>query len=204
MPYRPRGFVPLRHLHGNVSFQTRRYFVSAANPNRLFPGDPVRLMGDGQIRRVRTSAPTALELGVLGVIRNLYNSSGRPLTFNQPDAGPSLNGSTAGFADVYDDPDITFVVNAQTSVSASQVGAFVRATAATANTAAGISGFRVDSADTTASAVGHQWMIMGVSPEHRAGLATEQGFEGVSAPDIEVKIADHAFRRRAARVRAAD
>ena len=200
MGYRPRGFVPLRHLHGNVSFQTRRYEVSAGNPTRLFPGDPVKLV-DGMIRRVNTSAVgSALEPPILGVVRTLYNSVGRPLTFNQPTAGPTLNGSTAGFADIYDDPDITFIVNATTSVSANQIGQFVRTTAATANTAAGISGFRIESTDTTASAVSHRWQIMGVSPEHRIGLATETGQEGVSASDVEVKIADHLFRRQKARL----
>ena len=200
MGYRPRGFVPLRHLNGNVSFQTRRYFVTASHESRLFPGDPVKLV-DGSIRRVNTSAVgSALEPPVLGVIRTLYNSTGRPLTFNQPTAGPSLDASTAGYADIYDDPDITFLVNATTSVSANQMGQFVRTTAATANTAAGISGFRIESTDTTASAVSHRWQIIGVSPEHRIGLATEQGFEGVSATDVEVKIADHLFRRQKARV----
>ena len=199
--YRPRGFVPIRNLGGNVSFQTHRYRLSAANPRRLFPGDPIRMYADGQIRTVNVSGVGSVtQQPILGVIRTLYNSTGRPLTFNQPTAGPTLDGSTAGFADVYDDPDIVFLVNATTSVSASQIGMFVRTTAATANTAAGISGFRVESVDTTASAVSHQWQILGVSPEQRVGLATEEGFEGVSASDIEVKIADHLFRRQRSRV----
>ena len=200
MGYRPRGFVPFRHLGGHVSFQTRRYYVSGSHATRLFPGDPVKLV-DGSILRVPTSAVgSALEPPVLGVIARLYNSTGRPLTFNQPTAGPSLDASAAGYADIYDDPDITFIVNSTTSVSANQVGQFVHTTAATANTAAGISGFRVETANTTASAVGHRWQIMGVSPEHRIGLVTEQGFEGVSATDIEVKIADHLFRRQRSRI----
>lgn len=201
MTVRPRGFVPFRHLGGQVSFQTRRYEVSAGNPTRIMPGDPVRMLADGQIQRVRTSAVTVAELAVLGVVARCYNVNGRPLTFSQPDTGPTLNASTAGFVDVYDDPDMTFIVNTTGTVSVAQRGMFARVTAATANTAAGISGFKLAVEDTTASAVGHQYQILGPAPEHRIGLVTETGFDA-STMDVEVRIADHLFNRRRVRIAA--
>ena len=194
MAVKPRGFVPLRSLGGPVSFTTRRYRVSSGNTTSIFPGDAVRLLADGQVRRVRTSAATVAELGVLGVVRNVLNSNGRPLTFSQPTNGPFLNASTAGYVDVYDDPDIVYQVNGTTSASAAYMGRFCRVTAATYNSAAGISGLRIETADVTSSAVGHQFQIIGIAPSERIGSLTVDG-ESVSSADLEVRIANHTYRR---------
>lgn len=187
-----RGFVPLRTLDGKVSFPTRQYAVSANNPTPIYPGDPVTLNQQGHVIRVDTSGVSANEPAVLGIVAQVLDSNRKPQTHTQPSRGPFLPVSTAGFVDVYDNPDTTFLVNADSAINQSDVGQFVRVTAGSPNTAAGISGFSIKMVDTTASAVGSRFRILALGPnEDRSGSANN---------DAEVMIADHEWRRAMKRV----
>ena len=195
MANNPRGLVPHRHLHGMVSFRTGRYIVSANNPTAMFIGDPVELGADGHVRVIDTSAPSANERGILGVVRSVYDSNQRPLTHSLPATGQFLDGSTAGFVDVVDDPDVVYLINSDTTAVQADIGQYVRVTAGSANSVVGISGFSLRMADVTASSVGHRFMIV------RTGSNELDGVDSFTDQrDLEVIISDHHFRRRQKRV----
>ena len=188
----PRGFVPLRSLHGHTSFVTRQYPVSSNNPTTIFPGDPVTLNASGNVIRITTSAVSVNAPPVLGVVAAVLNSDRRPQTFTQPTRGPYLPASTAGFVDVYDDPDMTFLVNADSAASQNDIGRFVRVTAGAPNTAAGISGFSLLMVQATGSSVGHRFRILALGPNEDRTFSANN--------DMEVMIADHEWRRAYKRV----
>jgi hypothetical protein len=188
----PRGFVPLRTLRGDSNFRTKRFSVSANNPFTLLVGDPVVLQ-NGHVRRVDTSGVSAGEPGVLGVIGGVYNSNGRPFTHNLPNSPNAIPASTAGFVDVYSDPDIVYLVNADSAANQAQMGQLVRVTAGPANTAAGISGFQIKMVDATNRSFGHQYQIIGIGPNETIDSTESQALG--AGQDLEVLISDHQYRR---------
>ena len=194
----PRGFVPTRHLSGRIDFSHNLMRVSANNPTRIFIGDPVFLGADGKVRVIATSAVSVGDRAPIGVVRGVYNSDGRPLTHNLPGTGQFIAASTQAFVDVCDDPDVIFLVNADSAANQAQIGQFVRATAGPANTALGRSGFQLRMVDQTASAVGSHFQIVGVGPNEKLSGLGDTAFG--ANQDLEVIIVDHHYRRKYSRV----
>ena len=194
----PRGFVPSRHLSGRIDFSHNLMRVSANNPTSLMIGDPVFLGSDGKVRRVATSAVSVGDRAPIGVVRGVYNSDGRPLTHNLPDTGQFIAASTQALVDVCDDPDVIFLVNADSAMNQGQIGTFVRCTAGPANTALGRSGFQIRAVDSTASAVGHHFQVVGVGPNEKLSGLGDTAFG--ANQDVEVIIVDHHYRRKYSRV----
>lgn len=194
----PRGFVPSRHLSGRIDFSHNLMRVSANNPTSIFVGDPVFLGADGKVRVVDTSAASVGERAIIGIVRGVYNSDARPLTHNLPGTGQFIAASTRAFVDVCDDPDVIFLVNADSAANQGQIGQFVRATAGPANTALGRSGFQIRMVDQTASAVGSQFQIVGVGPNEKISGLGDTAFG--ASQDLEVIIIDHHYRRKYSRV----
>lgn len=194
----PRGFVPSRHLSGRIDFGHELHRVSSNNPTSLFIGDPVFLNSDGKVRRIATSAVSVGDRAVLGVVRAVYNSDGRPLTHNLPGTGQFIAASTQAFVDVVTDPDVVFLVNADSAANQGQIGQFVRVTAGPANTALGRSGFQIRMSDATASAVGSHFQIVGVGPNEKLSGLGDTAFG--ANQDLEVLIIDHHHRRKYSRV----
>ena len=91
-----------------------------------------------------------------------------------------------------------FLVNADSAVSQADIGNFVRATAGPANTALGRSGFQIRSVDSTASAVGSHFQIVGVGPNEKLSGLGDTAFG--ANQDLEVIIVDHHYRRKYSRV----
>lgn len=190
----PRGFEASHAFHGGGSHRTRRYRVSADNAQAIFKGDLVSLNTAGGLTSWQLSDASALSAmdPVLGVVKALYDTNGKPLTFSQPTKGPYLDASTGGYADVYDDPEEIFIANASASASGEMIGKFAPVAFGANNSAAGISGWGVD-LTVVASAVGNTpLMVVGVAefdgfPDQIAGGATNN--------DVYVKIADHHYRR---------
>jgi len=197
MANNPRGFVPAHGLGTQGRFQMTRRQVSANNPTALFIGDPVELHSDGKVRLIDTSTPSVNVRGVLGIIGGVLDSNERPLTHNLPATGQFIDGSTAGFVDLYEDPDALFVINSDATSQADHIGQYVRVTAGSANSVVGISGFSLRIADTTASSVGHRFQIVDVAPSEQI-----QGRAGQFSAnqDMLVRIADHQWRRAYKRV----
>lgn len=187
----PRGFVEYRHLGGSVSPATRTYRVKAdgaSGSHQKFPGDPVVLVSGDTVARIAVAA-TAAALPVLGVVRAVLNSNGRPFTHSAPAGGQFIPASTAGFVEVNIDPFQTYLVNTDATVVSTLVGQYVDATANTPNTAAGRSGFSIEvgtGANTAATTVPFQVVSIG-------GGSIDGIVGGVGNQDVEVIIAQHVF-----------
>lgn len=155
-----KGFVPSRHLSGGSNApRTKLYQAIEARAHTLSVGDPVVLSGGAVVRQTNASADST---NFLGVIRAVYDSNKRPLTFSQPTRPPYLNVSVAGWVDVCDDPSMTYIVQCDTSVGPSNIGGVVWVDATAANSATGISQYIV----TLSSAAGGnpQWRVIGLAP----------------------------------------
>lgn len=189
------GFQPARHLTGG-QIRTRRMFV-AASAQAIAIGDAVRLNPNGE-GIIALSADATPVTPVIGVAVALYDSNNKPLTFSQPTRGPFLPANTGGFADVVDDQNVTFVVQADATVTQNDIGKFVSVTAAVnvLNTAAGTSKMQVKMSTVDTSV--RQFQILGIAPNEDAGLgsilnrgALDAG--GGANTDVEVRIAAHAY-----------
>lgn len=193
-----QGFQPARHLTGG-QIRSRRMFVSAT-AQAIAIGDAVRLnpSGEGIIPLSADATPVTPVIGIVGA---LYDSNNKPLTFSQPTRGPYLPALTGGFADVFDDPEITFIVQADASVDQNDIGKFVSVTAAVnvLNTAAGTSRMQVKMSTVDTSV--RQFQILGIAPNEEGGLGSilNRGVLGSATAggantDVEVRIAAHTYR----------
>lgn len=190
----PRGFVESGGLHGPISPITRTRKVKAANALSIFAGDPVVLVSGNTVARIPAAA-TAASLPVLGVVRAILNSNGRPLTHNLPATGHFLPALTAGFVQVNEDPQQVYTVNTDATVLSTLIGQFVDVTAAAGVTAAGRSGISIEvatGANTAANTVPFQ--VVGLAPNNLGGAAgtgqLADGFvAGEANQDVEVIIA---------------
>lgn len=188
----PRGFVPVRHLHGRTSFQMTLRPTRGKNHQQLHIGDVVFLDASASkgIQRYHSPASAAAK-PVLGVIGAVYDSNRRPTTFSQPTAGPRIAVSTDGFAGVYEDPDIIFAANASATATFQHVGNLVQVRVCAPNTAAGRSGMGID-IGTTVSGAGHPFKIFQISPLD--GQLDEARVSGAANQDVEVICVHHQWR----------
>jgi len=195
----PRGFVASRNLDGHSgNFRTERLPVSADNATALFMGDPVVRGAQGGVERFDpvNASTVALQRGLLGVVRAIYDTNGKPLTHSQPTNGPFLDASTAGFVEVITDPDVVYRVNCSATATRADIGNFAPVTFGVYNSAAGISGAGID-LTTVASGAGEQvFRVLNVA---EAGFPDDVT-EAAANNDIEVMIADHEYRRAHQRV----
>jgi hypothetical protein len=190
----PRGFVECRHLGGAVTPSTYRYPIEADGGRSAqfakYAGDPF-VLASGQYV-ARGSADNSGGVPLIGVARALYyNSNGKPksMTFGQPNNGPVLPASVAGWAEINVDPFQTYLANTDTTVLGTNIGQYVGTTVGSPNTAAGRSGFMIKISTATNSAnVTTPWQIIGIAPTELDGLTQTEGNQ-----DVEVKIAYHAF-----------
>ena len=187
----PRGFIECRRLGGSNSPVTRRRKVKAngvAGSHQKFPGDPVVLVSGNSVA-VLVNATTA-SLPVLGVIRAVYDSTGKPLTHSLPSGGNFIPSSTAGWVDVNEDPAQTYIVNADATVLSTYIGQYVDVTANSPNTAAGRSGYQIDisSAVNTITANAVPFQIIGLGYE-----ALDGNFGNPDSHDVEVIMCQGAF-----------
>jgi hypothetical protein len=197
----PRGFQAMMSLHGDYEPHTHRYKVSADNAAAIFPGDPVVQNAQGGVQSWRTADASALsaQRGLLGVVKAVYDSNGKPLTHSQPTKGPFLDASTEGWVDVIIDPDVLYAVNASASASREMLGQYAPMAVGTDNSAAGISGIGIDLANVVATAAGAEvFQIIDVSP----GELNQPDLIGGAAAnnDVLVRISDHMYRRAIVRV----
>ena len=186
----PRGFVEHRNLGGRVAPITRTRKTKAGHLNhQLFAGDPVWLVSGNAVDRVPVATTTA-SAPILGVVRAVLNSNGRPFTHSLPANAAFIPASTAGFVQVNEDPQQTFLVSTDTTVTSSLIGQYVMATAAPANTAAGRSGMIIEvgtGTNTAAASVPFQVVELGAN--------NLGGFDGLGGnQDVEVVIANHIWR----------
>lgn len=191
----PFGFSPVRNAGAGSDLPTRMYRVTATgNTQGLFIGDPVRFNPNG-LGIARISGNAAPNTRCLGVVAQMFDDNGRPLTFSQPTRGPFLPAATSGWAAVYDSSQITFICQVDGSAAETLIGQYVSLTAATngGNTAAGTSiiQLRAASADTSIKT----FQVVGMSPTESRGLGSFAGNAawGSTDIDLEVRIALHSL-----------
>jgi hypothetical protein len=156
-----RGFVPSRHLTGGTGApRSKLYEAVETRSTPLAIGDAVTLDAAGAV--IALTNATADTARFLGVVRALYNTDKRPLTHNLPNTAAFLPTSVAGFVDVMDDPDMTFIVECDTSVGLSNIGQAVFIVVTAMNTAVGVSRMHVTLTTVAGSPV--PFRIIGLSP----------------------------------------
>lgn len=189
----PRGFVEYKHLSGAVCPATRRYRVKAdglSGQGIKLAGQPVTLVS-GNTVAIMSSPASAGRTPVVGVIRHVLNSDGRPFTHNLPSNPPQIPASTAGFVEVNIDPHQTYLVSTDATVVSTLIGQFVDATVAAAGTAAGRSGFIVEVATGTNTAgATTPFQVVDIADNNLDGIVGGEGNQ-----DVEVKIANHVFNQ---------
>lgn len=187
--HNPRGFVPTRTLDGRIDFRTQLRATNGNNGAHIFPGDLVTMTTAGSIDRWPGTNDATQK--PIGVARAVYNTNKRPFTFSQPDNGPFLPASTAGFVDVIEDPDVIYTIHMTTSAGVvDSLMDYFAASAGSPTSAAGRSGFLMDAAATTQPSDSHPLQLLAVSTNELDSPAA-----GVSANDVEVRIAHHRFQR---------
>ena len=190
----PYGLQAIRNKAAGTTLRTKLYRVTASgNTQGIFINDPVRFNSAG-LGVIRLSSNAAANTRCLGVVAEVFDENGRPLTFNQPSRGPFLPASTAGWAAVYDSQQVTFMCQADASAAETLVGQYVSLTAATnGNTAAGTSvmQIRAGSADTSVKT----FQVIGLAPTEARGLGTvaNNAAWGNAYIDLEVRIALHSY-----------
>jgi hypothetical protein len=178
-----RGFVPARsQTGGSGAPRSKLYSTDGNQASPLFVGDPVALTG-GYIVRLTS----ALQTSFLGIVRGVYDSNKKPKTHSLPAGGNFIAASAVGYADVVDDPDMTFIVDCEVSVSPSAVGKTAVIGASGGNTATGISRFHIVATNgATASAT---FRIVGIAP-----TLDPSGTDTGAGQDIEVIAINHVFK----------
>ena len=178
------GFTPLRHVHGHVDFKThwfKTYTDNASNNRTIMVGDVVMQDPAGHIDIWPRGATryTAASVGPLGVVVDIANADGRPLTFNQPNSGVIVPVSTSAMIGVLIDPGVTYSVHLDTSLQQTDHLAFAKVTGLAGVTAVGRSGQLLTNISASASSA-TPFQILGVAPLER-GVA-------VSGQDVEVML----------------
>ena len=191
----PRGFVEYRNLGGSHDPMTRKRRIKAggiSGAGQKFAGVPVVLVSGDTIALQPTPA-TVAGLPIIGIIRTIHNSDDRPLTHNLPSSGNFLAASVAGYAYVNEDPNQTYLVSTDATLTSTFIGQFVDVTASPNNTAAGRSGFQVTLATASNTAAARlPFQVIGIADNELTG----QPVGGEGNQDVEVRIYDHAWSQR--------
>lgn len=150
----PRGLQPFKHLNGapyNGSVQP--YYIPASYGTALFIGDPVVKTGTSNTAEYSAASVGTFPAGTLPEVNKATAGDGNALTGVIVGFEPLPDGldlvynpaSTARVALVCDDPDVSFEIQADGTVAATDIGAnanLIFTNAGNANT--GLSGAELD------------------------------------------------------------
>lgn len=129
-----QGFIPSRQP---VADYVRNLPASAGGNQTISKGDAVALVNGVIVPCTAGQDPNQMGYGVVLAV---YQSNGRPLTFNNT---KYIASGTAGRVDVCFDPNLTYYVQCVTSVGPSNIGKNVTLDVSAANASTGISGHAV-------------------------------------------------------------
>lgn len=118
----PFGFIAAKHPSGMV--RAREYTIATGYAANIFLGDPVKLVTAGTIQLGTsdgTRTGTVDNISLLGVFAGCVytDSTGKP---NWSAYWPASTAATDIKAYVYDDPENTYVVQADGSIAAAGIG----------------------------------------------------------------------------------
>ncbi|RJO72857.1 MAG: hypothetical protein C4523_02480 [Myxococcales bacterium] len=135
---------------------------------------------------------TAQGVNYLGIIKACYDTNKKPLTFNQPTRGPYLIASQGGYVEVYDDPDITYLVEYNGTAADTTPGQVAEIELTAGSTAVGQSRVFIAAvtanSGVTAAAVGKPFRVIGLGPN-------ELDEAGGTGNDLEVVARNHVFKK---------
>ena len=169
----PSGFRPFS-CKPKINTRNQRYViqtVGTAYATSIFPGDPLVMLDDGTIGRAAASASGPI-IGVCAGV-NYIDSNGVPQWGYWPASTVVKTGTVAEIL-IYDDPDEVFVVQADGSLAATDVGLL----ATTIYTHAGSTLYNRSGAEiqsSSANTAADQWRIMGLALKTEGKEANEWG-----------------------------
>ena len=104
----PNGFIPLRHLTGGV-IRANQYFIANSEADSFYYGDLVTLGSDGELDAY---ANTLNAIGVFYGVEYIEDVTGDVKFEKVWTGGTNIKSGTKIKAYVYDDPNITFQIQA--------------------------------------------------------------------------------------------
>jgi hypothetical protein len=133
-PDTPFGFRPYNHISGGVPGRLREYTLSTAYNTSLFKGDLVKTDGGGNLN---IAAAGNQVVGVFWGVKYIA-ADGSVVHKNNWVASTAEKSGTTIVALVYDDPNMTFLVQSNGSMTAADIGQFCDVdTSATGDAATG-------------------------------------------------------------------
>ena len=132
------GFVPIRHMSGNIP-RANKYTITSGLAENIFTGDLCILTADGVI-----TPHTATETNNIGVFAGVsYPASDGSYVYSQ--YFPTGTSATNIIAYVYDDPYIVYKVMSDGSPAQTNIGNCADVVAGAGSTVTGQSGFELNS-----------------------------------------------------------
>jgi hypothetical protein len=140
-PNAPFGFKPYRHLSGGI-IRHSAYKIADALAANIFFGDAVKSTGANRI------TPAAAGNTILGIFAgvNYVDASGNVVWKPNWVTGTDLPGSSVVTAEalIYDDPNITFMVQSNVTIADTDIGDCADLVATAGDSTTGISKFSLD------------------------------------------------------------
>lgn len=113
----PFGFMPYRQMGGGMIRATENYRIAGTYGTKIYTGDVVKMLDTGFL--ALSAGGDVENVGVFAGCRYI-DTIGRPIWSSYwPAPGAVLTG-TEVFAAVYDDPDLSFVVQTASGVALTQ------------------------------------------------------------------------------------
>ena len=130
------GFVPIRHMSGNVP-RANKYTIASGLAENIFTGDLVIIIASGLL-----TPHSATEVNNIGVFAGVsYTASDGSYVYSQ--YWPSGTTATDIVAYVYDDPYTVFKVQSAGTTAQTNVGNCADVVAGAGSTTTGQSGFEI-------------------------------------------------------------
>ena len=130
------GFVPVRHMSGNIP-RANQYTIASGLAENIFSGDLCIIDANGQI-----TPHTATEVNNIGVFAGVsYTASDGSYVYSQ--YFPTGTTATNIIAYIYDDPYIVYKVQSAGSPAQTNIGNCADVVAGAGSTTTGQSGFEI-------------------------------------------------------------
>lgn len=188
----PFGFLGAKHPSGQV--RAREYTIASGYATNIFLGDPVKLVTTGSIQLGTsdgTRTGTVDNVSLLGIFAgcSYVDASGKP---NFSPYWPSGQVATDIKAFVYDDPEITYAVQADGSIPAAAIGDQADWSGFAAPGGSTITGRSLATLSATLTGAGVQGQFRIVEFDHSVDNAAGDAFTKVF-----VQIAEQQYRAEA-------
>jgi hypothetical protein len=145
----PRGFWPVRHMHGGV-IRANEYQIASGLSSSIYTGDPVKT-SPGTNKRIDVGAAGNAFVGVFAGVQYM-NAQGEVIFSRYWPGSTVLATGSIARAFVYDDPDILFGIQFDGNFTATMVGQLVDINFDQTGVAAtGVSGCEADSGSVAGS-----------------------------------------------------